>query len=875
MALILSLAFASLLSAVIYFGFINSKETYKKILKLQAIYLAEAANSRALARFNTKQLPDYEDSEGEDEDEDEEDDWEYDEDWDEEDWEDEWSDDWDDWDEDDWEEFEQEEDDLLARIPRYINFYLKDPYYINIDTGHVLNEAQYLALIASQREELLKKKEEDLDYDINNEILIEELYFPLPEVNVKSIGDIDIPKGVHLNEGFKIELAEKVAVNLKQNDIRQEYLNLSPVLYEKRKTVLRNIEPNFGFAGELIDIFLDGENLDLEKPKFSNINIRILENDFNSITVGLDPKLKVGKYRLKWGSENADFYVVPFTEETFSTAQIADIWLEKPKEDGSTQFIELKATEKLENLMIIGQNLGSEGNMPLIIPDSKGFEIEIVSVLEDKITFNIKALKPSLGQHYISIFNKGGESNRWVFNVSPAEILDEEDPNIGVYSTTATLISLKSIPNISFTTELGSGLSAGRPNKSSNDSSRQDSGRVREDVKEGGLRSPRFTKNYNLLRSDLETVWKIETIAVINKTSYKETIIVNRQIPNIESALTSNSRLSFGTGDMKIQGVQEALSNLEEYYSRGEKILVVEGKTQEELDYEARQREQEGQDQPDMPTGSAVWEEFDFGTEGGGPSTKGFKEGAFVAIDSGVSSEEFTDFAIVESLGSNTIRVRDPGFQNSHRDGDAVIQFVPSVISPFGINKGDSQRHLEPPSSFISYEGKESFSTIFGSRYEELAHWIGISTKTSVPDDIYSDFEGYFGVNVIEGTPSYSGNNTLIGQGALIIDTTYGGLNKSGGTVNIGGSSKLPSVFEGVIYIIGDLNLSGNVEITGAIVVKSPNPNSNIQINSNGFIKYSKEHINKAIIGTPFTRSLMGRKIEKVKYEKPRTKKNN
>lgn len=870
MALVLSLGFLSLLSSVIYFGFINSKETYKKILKLQAVYLAEAGNARALARMNTKRLPDYEDV-GNSKDEEDDDDWEYDEDWDEEDWEDEWSDDWEDWDEDDWEEFEEEEDEFLSKIPRFINFYLKDPYYINIDTGSVVTEAQYLALIAEQRERLLKKKEEDLEFDIDKELLIEELYFPLPEVNVSSIGDINIPKGTHLNEGFKLELAEKVPVTLKQSDIRQEYLNLNPIFSDDRSIVLRNIEPNIAFAGELVEIFLDGENLDKEQPKFNNVNFKIIENDISSLSVGINPETKVGKYELKIGSERADFYIVPFNEKDFLAAQISDIWLKEPREDGSSQFTEIKANEKLEEINIIGSNLGSEENPPIIIPDSKGFEIEIKSIKKDSIKFNIKALNPSLGQHYISIYHKGGESNRWIFNVSEADILDSEDPNIGVYSTTATLISLRSIPNIPFTSELGSGISSGRPSGSSNDNeSNKSSDRPKGTVEEGGLRDARYRKSFNLLKSDLETTWKIETVATVNKVTYKETIYVNRKVPDVNAALTTNSRLSFGIGDMSFRGVQEAVTNLEEYYSRGERIIVVEGKTQEELDYEKSIRNEDDDDRPPLPTGEAVWEDFSFNNESMGPSSKGFKVGGLIAIDSGIGSDDFEDFGVIDSLGTNTIKIKDPGFLNSHRDGDSLIQFTPSIISPYSISKRDAQRHLEPPSSHINFPGKDNFSMVFGSRYEELSNWVGKTNKTSVPDDLFSDFEGYFGVNVVEGTPSYSGNNALIGQGALIIDTTYGGLNKSGGTVNIGGSTKLPSIFEGIIYIIGDLNLSGNVEITGSVVVKSPNDNSSLQVNSNGFVKYSPSHVDKAIIGIPFTRSLLGRKIEKLKYEKPK-----
>ena len=119
-------------------------------------------------------------------------------------------------------------------------------------------------------------------------------------------------------------------------------------------------------------------------------------------------------------------------------------------------------------------------------------------------------------------------------------------------------------------------------------------------------------------------------------------------------------------------------------------------------------------------------------------------------------------------------------------------------------------------------------------------------------------------MTIISGTPSYTGSNSLYGQGLLIIDTTKQGTNPSGSTVTLGGSSKLPSMFEGVIYIIGSLNINGPVEITGSVIVNSPRDNSILRIGGTGNISYNLASIRKAIVHMPFTDDLRTRIIEPV-----------
>jgi len=77
--------------------------------------------------------------------------------------------------------------------------------------------------------------------------------------------------------------------------------------------------------------------------------------------------------------------------------------------------------------------------------------------------------------------------------------------------------------------------------------------------------------------------------------------------------------------------------------------------------------------------------------------------------------------------------------------------------------------------------------------------------------------------------------------------------------VTIGGSSKLPSIFDGVIYILGNLQISGPVEISGGIVVHSPQDNSTLRIAGSGNVTYNEKSVQKAIIHMPFTEELRTR----------------
>jgi hypothetical protein len=842
-ALVLCVIFAGLLALVFYFVKINTKESYKNILKLQSIYLAEAGNARGLARMNTKTLPSIDINEVSDEDEDDDD----------------WSD-WDDTESDkDTGNNNMVDEDLnaaLAEVPRYINFYHRDIYYVNIDSGVIITQSQYFSLIEQQRIRLSKAKEAGLDID--KELLIQELFFPLPEVNVERIGSLPIAKGSHLKPGFKIVLANKVPIELKQNDIREEYLNVfSPFGEAREKVVLRNLSPNFAEPGEVLNIDVDGDGLEGFQPKFSTMDIRVEEYSGKVIDTMVSEKAKPGRYRLRLGPKNIEFYIVP-TFKGQLKPEIQYIALSKPV-DGQGQFVKIGSTERISGVRIQGLHLGTGENIPIIVPDGPGIEVNVLSFNDQEILCDIKTSKASTGIHSLVIHNQGGASEAWVFNVEESIALDQLSPTTGVYTTVATLLKVNSLSNIAWG-EDPSSMEAGRPDSASQSSTQ--SSRPEENIQQAGIPEPRFQKSFDLLRSDMETVWKLETIATVNKVSYKETSIVQRILPKIHAAITTNSKVSFGTGAIEIRGQEQARTVLTESVSRGDKIIQVEGINRDDKFFDKQADEK---DIVLTPTGGAVIEKFNFSVNNLSPAGRGFTVGSIVAVSPPSGRPDFTDFSIIESLGDESITVQEP-FQQSHFLNDDVVQFLPSVITPEGINERQAQIHLRPETSHIKMDGKEDFEYIFGCRLEDLIGWSGAKTdNTSVPDDPFALFEGYFGLNIIDGIPSYTGANSLYGQGTLIIDTTRQGSNSQGGSVSIGGSSRLPASFDGVVYIIGDLEMSGSIEMSGGLVVNSPANHSIMRISGEGFVSYNQNSIIKSLIGIPFTRYLNGRVIEKSK----------
>ncbi len=861
-ALILTIIFSSLLLGIFVFVNSNSKQSLRSINKLQSIALAEAGNGRAIARMNVKTLPDidgedvYDDDDFEDDDFDEDDDDFFD---------DEDDDDFFDDDDDDDDDFFDDEDDdddeffedefNLKKIPRYINFFIKDPYYVNVNSGEVVSQNRYFNLISEQRESIaLARKENPDDPDLANQLLIEDLYLPLPEVNVQRVGAIPFPRGIHFKPGLKVIIANKVPVELKQNSIREEYLNVFP---EEGlggvKTKLYSVSPNYGEFGQIIDINASGENLDSASPRFSDPKaINIINSDQDYLTAEITADAKAGKYRLKWGSDYTFFYVTP-TFEGGDEPEVDNLFRERSQEEGGgkEQFSSIKNGES-QRITIIGNHLGSPENPPIVVPDAKGIEIDIESISETNLVFTMKARKAIPGNGVLSVFTKGGQSNSWIFNIEEATADDAIAPTLGTYTTVITLLEANSLSNIPFGEPIESTVDpSGRADAPDTGSGRAEDTRGAD---EAG--NKRIRRNFNLLQSDLETIWKVETVATVNKISHKATTIVRRSLPIVNAALTTNSRLSFGQTDIEIKGVEQAATSLQDSASTGDITIEVEGEDADGL----RGITAIDDDRESLECG-AVIEDLNCQEQELGPGSRGFEIGKLVAIIDPNASDQVTDYSIIESLGSNTITVEDPGFNNSHFINDKVVQFIPSVVTDFPIGRLAAEKHLKPGSTHIKLEGSDSFQNVFQSRLDDIKNWTGTFTEdTEVPLDDFEDFEGYYGLNIISGTPNFDGLNALAGEGLLIIDTTQGGISPAG-TVRLGGNSKLPSLFDGIIYIIGKLKITGAVEISGGVVVNSPEQ-STIDIGGRGFISYNEQAISKALLGVPFTKQLHGLKIE-------------
>ncbi len=864
-AVILSVVFAGLLFAVYYFLKINLEQSSKGIFKLQSIYLAESGNNRALARMNVMSLPDLEieDIDLEELAEDDffaEDDDFWDEDWSEEEDEDLFS-------EDDEDSFADEEERyFLAQIPRYINFYHKNIFFVNVDTGAIISEGQYYALVQEQKNRIqLNRQNASNPDEIVQETLVEEVYFPLPEVNVAKIGSLPIKKGIHLKPGFKIKLAENVPLKLKQKNIVDEYENyIPPLLVEKPRTIIREINPNYAYPGDYVDIRIDGANMEGIFPQFSTADLSVLEAKNGFVSIAISEQAKPGRYQVKLGPATAEFYIVP-TSTQAPAPNINNILLAKPR-NNNPQFISIGGKEKLENVKISGENLSNGKDAPVIVADKRGIIVEIISFKANEIICNISTEKAEEGVHYLSVFTEGGQSNSWTFNIEPIMSQDQQDPFTGSYSTVLTLLEVKSLSNLPLKSII-EGSPTGRPESAGSSSSRPSSSNAPTTNTAGGGRpgsdqqSTTTKKSFDLLRSDLDTVWKLETIATVNNISYKETRIIRRSEPRAGAAITTNAGVTFGQSTLKVEGMLEAVTRLVEPYSFGDLEVIVEGKDPNQDDFMSREEE----NRPTSAiTGSAVIEDLGFGIRDESPSSKGFKPGGIISITSSSKNNAFTDFGFIQSVGPNSITVKDPGLQANHFPGDDVTQFTPAVITPAAMSERDSRKNLDPPGAVVKMDGMTSFEYVFRTKLNKMSNWSNAkTTNTKVPENIIRDYEGYLGLSIIEGIPSYTGSNALYGQGTLIIDTTLGGRNPAGSTVTIGGSSKLPSIFDGLIYVIGNVQIIGATEIAGAIIVNSPADKSVIKISGTGNISYSPNSIKKAILHLPFCEEPRTRILEK------------
>lgn len=862
-ALFVAIFFAALFSVLYYFGKRNNEFSVKSLYSLQAKYLAESANQRALAMLNTRTLP-YSDVLDESADDD---------------------DDLDDKkqnpsnneEEDDEDDDEDEEEDLQDSIleiqPRYLNYFDDELFFINIQAGDIINQDRYNELLAEDKAERANLPQSTPGTTPTPGI--EELYLPLPEVNIQYLGIIKIPKYSHFKPGLKIKIADKVKVNFKQRNILQEYFGGPDLDFSlKSKPILRSINPNYAYASEIVDIQLDGENLDLDSAKFTTPDLEIVKKAQSaySLTLAINEKAKPGTYNLNLAGKKSNFYVLPDKSSQHDAPQIYDIYAQSENKQLS-QLVEIYDNDKLNSVKIKGKNLSHDGEAPIIASEASGLQFDILSFTDNEILLNLNARNLPLNNPFtISIFNKGGQSNSWAINVK-AKPNNENDlePNTGIFSTQLTLLQANSLSNLpwAFDPDFEDDEQAGRPGNSDNN------------AQPGAAGSPTVKKTFNLINSDLETVWLLESIATVNGLTYKESAIVRRTVPQVSAALTANAEVDFSSKDFKIKGLESASAILQDSIVKGDSFIEF----RDEFSLNNKDEDDETKIKLD---GSAVVESFDLQGVTSFTGTRllqNFKKSSFVSIISSGSFETLTDFAYVKEVNGNVISLEPPGFKQPHFIRDRFVQFTPAVISTEAISEQDAELHLTPNYSWLSLENINGFQKLTNIVFADLPflNYFKRNSKDQSPGgyiakitafakkqlEEYFDPNEFFGLNIINGSRSFSTSSPLTGQGILIIDTTEAGRNPQGGKVKISGDTKKAvSKFRGLLYIIGELEISGNFEMTGAIIVKSPNNGSSIQINAEGFIEYNLKEIQKTIFDLPFVVQTGTKKVVKIQEHK-------
>lgn len=857
-ALFLALFFAALFSVLSYFANTNTRLSSKSYSSLQAKYIAESANARALALLNSRTLPAFEEDDDDFEDDNED-----------------FGDD-DDLEEDDDEDFEEDDDDfgddfeesILEIQPRYMNYVTEDLFYINIQTGEVVNQEQYSILVANQA----KNQENRPDEATGQELDIRDLYLPLPEVNISRIGLIKIPEKTHLKPGFELEIADKVRVDIKQDSILKEYLGISfDSDYDLRKPILRSISPNYASPGDLIDIFVDGENLSANEIKFSSSDIELIQasDDAANLTVNINEEAKPGTYTITISGKKINFYIAPEFDPNFNPPQIYDIFMQD-EELGLKQMTEINNNGTMKSLILRGKDLVHAAIAPVIVPDIRGINFTIKSFKNDEIVFDLDARSlPANNTFAIKLLNQGGESNSWLVNiVEKSSDENNLEPFTAIYSTRLKLLQANSLSNLpwNFDDDFDEDDPA--------DGEVEDSAEEQEGRPEDA--NTTVERDFNLLNSDLETVWLLESIATVNGYTYKESSIVRRTVPKIAAPFITNTRVRFASKNFKVQGQEIAQAELNDSLSPGDTFLEFINEFPP-LDADIEDENKQVLD------GSAVVEDLQLDNANNRFQSQeivNFEKDALVSVVSESNFDTVSDFAIIKEVANEAIVLEKPAFKEPHFIRDRLVQFIPAVISTESIDERSAKRYLEPEYAWLELENISGFQNLTNLLFAQIPslNYFKRNEKNQYPggyiadlnqSDIlalgeYFDEEEFFGLNILQGERSFTKTSPLYGQGILIIDTTEGGRNPQGGTVSIDGGSKAPSQFRGLIYIIGNLEIKGSLDMQGAIIVKSPQEGATIEINSEGALAYNQLEINKLLFDLPFIVQPGTKKITKL-----------
>ena len=597
--------------------------------------------------------------------------------------------------------------------------------------------------------------------------------------------------------------------------------------------IIRSLSPNYAEANTKADFVVIGENLSYdERARFSDRDLMIQDiqaGPYVEFLISMD--VTPGLVRFYWDTAQAEFYVIPPYEG--DPSPIID---EIQTSDGN-QLLDINAGQRSLTLKIYGYELNQNKNSPVLVPDAAGITTKIKeeSVSGNELTATIsidKDIEP--GVHSLFVATEGGISNFWIFNVlPPGDSKANVSPNIAIYTSALTLLNFAVVENLlplidedEYDEEdLQNAPDLNNPDI--NPDALED-----EDIPEKARLGP-------FANVDLETTWLLETTVMIGKITRTVSEVVERKVPKINAALTTNGTVTFNGGSFRIVGASTAMTMLVEPTYLSNAILQVEGPDEEE----------------ESPFS-------DFG--GGDPAEKeppqtpidlGFTPGSFVAVYKAGKDINELDYALISDVGENTIDLIPPGLKEFHYAEDDVFQFVPPLISKEEVQEQEAERHLVPKDFALTILGAARFRDLFGSNLDQYGELADLYTNDStIPEDEFELPVGFMGLSYLDSTIVFNEENNLLGKGLLIVDTRRDNLGRPDGTVEIEGDSRSPAEFTGVVYVRGNLRIGGNIAIDGALVVDNSSLGQ-VEIASNalGMITFNERAIRQTILSIPWT----------------------
>ena len=513
------------------------------------------------------------------------------------------------------------------------------------------------------------------------------------------------------------------------------------------------------------------------------------------------------------------------------------------------QLFEIKAGQRGIVVKIYGLDLYLKKSQPVVISDVAGLvpKVKDQSPGGNEITVSVdidKSVEP--GTHSLVVATEGGLSNAWIFNILPPDQAEEVTADTAIVSSSLTLLEIRVINDLLPLIDDGGDIPEEKGKASKSDDEAEDEEEDEEGIDEEEEELTEKQKLGPFANTDLETVWLLETTAMIGKTTRTISEVVQRQVPNINAGIITNGEISFDGGSYKVLGATTAMTTLTEPTYISNSVLMIKGpeKVEEEQPKEDEPQDKiKGKDDKTQASEKKTQQEL------------GFIPGAFISIYREGESISELDYSIISMVSDDTLELMPPGLMDFHYEGDSVFQFVPPVISKEKVSDSVAEKHIVPKDFSLGIPNQAKFLNIFRSNAEQLAGLSDLYTNdTGIPQDEFGLPIGYMGLSYIEATPSFSDKNTLSGKGIIIIDTRGDNQGKPIGDVEIIGDSKNPSEINGILYVHGNLRIDGNVVINGAVIVDNESTGQ-LQISSSalGRITWNPGSIRQTLLYIPFT----------------------